>query len=281
MKIQTVETKNMIIKSNLPASDYVVNPYIGCSHKCHYCYASFMKRFTGHSEDWGSFVDIKHCSPMKIPRNMSGKTLLFSSVTDPYQPLEQKYRSSRKILQQLKSTPAHIEILTKSHLVTQDIDLFLQFPDIRIGISMNTLNDSFRKDMEPGASSVPKRLNALKELHNAGVSTYLFVSPIFPCITNIEQLVQETSPYVQEICFENLNLRGKQTEYILSYIREKYPALFPLYQNIFIHHQTEYWKETEKFIHSLETRYPIKFTNYFYHDQIKKRKEKSNECTIS
>ena len=270
MKIQTVEAKNLIVKSNLPASDYVVNPYIGCSHQCRYCYASFMKRFTGHSEAWGTFVDIKQCARMKFPRNLSQKTLLFSSVTDPYQPLEKKYGATREILEKLIGIPVKTEILTKSYSVTQDINIFKQLSNIRIGISMNSLDDSFRKDMEPGASSVAQRIKALRELHEAGLSTYAFISPIFPGITDIEHLVDAVTPYVEEICFENLNLRGVQIKYMLSYIQDKDPSLVPLYQKIYLQHQTDYWEAQESLIHSLESQYSVKFTNYFYHNKIKK-----------
>lgn len=270
MKIQTIETKNLIVKSKLPASDYVVNPYVGCSHQCRYCYASFMKRFTGHSEAWGTFVDIKQCPNTKLPRNLSQKTLLFSSVTDPYQPLEKKYGATRKILTQLIGSPAKTEILTKSYLVTQDIDLFKKLSNVRIGISMNSLDDPFRKDMEPGASPVAQRIKALKELHEAGLSAYAFLSPIFPGITDIEQLVDAVAPYVEEICFENLNLRGAQIKYILSYIQDKYPSLVPLYQEIYLQHQMDYWETLKHSIHSLESHYPVKFTNYFYHNKIRK-----------
>lgn len=270
MKIQTIEAKNLIVKSKLPASDYVVNPYVGCSHQCRYCYASFMKRFTGHSEAWGTFVDIKQCPHTKFPRNLSQKTLLFSSVTDPYQPLEKKYGATRKILTQLIGIPAKTEILTKSYLVTQDINLFKQLSNVRIGISMNSLDDSFRKDMEPGASPVAQRIKALRELHEAGFSTYAFLSPVFPGITDIELLVDTVAPYVEEICFENLNLRGVQIKYILSYIQAKYPSLVPLYQKIYLQHQTDYWETMENLIYALSFQYPVKFTNYFYHNKIKK-----------
>lgn len=281
MKIQTIEAKNMSVKSDLPASDYVINPYVGCSHRCRYCYASFMKRFTGHTEEWGTFVDVKQCPSWKLPRNIAGKTLLLSSVTDPYQPLEVKYGATGKALRHILGTPAKIEILTKSHLVTKDIDLFLQFSNIRIGISMNTLDDSFRRDMEPGASSVARRLDALKRLRQAGLATYLFVSPIFPGLTDLDRLVAEAAPYVQEICFENLNLRGAQKDCILSYIEETHPSLAPLYQSIYLHQRTEYWKELEDRIQTLQTKYPVPFTNYFYHDQIRKRKEPAHEHKVS
>lgn len=273
MKIQTVNVKNLIVKSNLPASDYVINPYVGCTHQCKYCYASFMKRFTKHTEKWGDFVDIKQCPQMKIPKKISQKTVLISSVTDPYQPLEKKYAVTRQILQQLIGTSAKIEILTKSQLVIRDIDLLKKIPDIRVGISMNTLQETFRREMEPRASSISQRIDTLKRLHNVGIPTYLFISPVFPGITNLEELVESVSKYVEEICFENLNLRGSQKETILSYIKERYPSLLPLYQDLYVRCQTDYWNKMEQQILTFADQYPIKFTNYFYHDQIKKKEE--------
>lgn len=86
MIIKDVETKNVLTKSNLPVSDYSVNPYVGCIHACKYCYASFMKRFTGHPEEWGSFLDVKHWPEIKNPRKYTGKELFFGSVTAPYNP---------------------------------------------------------------------------------------------------------------------------------------------------------------------------------------------------
>lgn len=280
MNIQTVTAKNLIVKSNLPASDYVINPYIGCSHRCKYCYASFMKRFTGHTEKWGDFVDVKQCTKMKVPRNLSQKTVLLSSVTDPYQPLEKKYKATRQVLEQLTEIPAKIEILTKSNLVIRDIDILKNIQNIRVGISMNTLEEPFRREMEPGASPVSQRLDAIKKLDNAGIPAYLFISPIFPGITDLENLIRAVSGYVEEICFENLNIRNAQSDDVFSYIKEKYPSLLPIYQRIYLKHQTDYWDKMEQQIFSLQKHYPIKFTNYFYHDKIKKRRS-SNEHTIS
>lgn len=270
MKIRTIPVKNLIVKSNLPSSDYVINPYVGCSHKCHYCYATFMKRFSRHSEEWGSFVDIKQCSLKRFPRNLDGKTLLLSSVTDPYQPLEKSYGATRQVLRQLVGFSGKLEILTKSHLVTRDIDLFRQFPKLQIGLSLNTLNDRFRQAMEPRASSVNQRINALKTLSENGISTYLFISPIFPELTEIKPLIAELTPHIKKVCFENLNLRGSQIPKILSYIESEYPHLLSLYQDIYLHHNMEYWKQSETLIDSLKPLYPIEFVNYFYH---KKQKE--------
>ena len=85
--IKEIETKGVMTKSNLPVSDYSVNPYVGCVHGCKYCYASFMKRFTNHPEPWGDFVDVKYWTPIKNPKKYAGKEAFIGSVTDPYQPV--------------------------------------------------------------------------------------------------------------------------------------------------------------------------------------------------
>ena len=66
--IREVETKNIMTKSSLPVGGYSVNPYVGCTHDCKYCYASFMMRFTGHTEEWGTFLDVKHWPKIKNPK---------------------------------------------------------------------------------------------------------------------------------------------------------------------------------------------------------------------
>lgn len=274
MKISKTQSKSILVRSNLPASDYVANPYSGCTHNCRYCYASFMKRFTGHTEEWGTFIDIKEYESDKLPKSLNGKTVLLSSVTDPYNPYEMKYRKSREILELLSHTNAHVEILSKSDLMIHDIELLRRIPDLSVGISLNTLDDSFRKDMEPGAPSVHRRLKALETLHNAGIETYLFISPIFPYISDINAIVNAASGSVNKICFENLNLRGSARTVILNYIAESYPQYLAGYKAIYEQGDLSYWKQIETDITELSKAYKIPFTNFFYHNKIKKRGNK-------
>ena len=78
--IQDVETKNIMTKSALPVGGYSVNPYVGCTHGCKYCYASFMKRFTGHTEPWGTFLDVKHWPAIKNPQKYKGQRVVIGDV---------------------------------------------------------------------------------------------------------------------------------------------------------------------------------------------------------
>ena len=84
-KICDIDVKSVRTKSNLPVSDYSVNPYVGCTHACRYCYASFMKRFTNHPKPWGEFLDVKHWPEMTNPEKYKGKELFIGSVTGPIQ----------------------------------------------------------------------------------------------------------------------------------------------------------------------------------------------------
>lgn len=276
MKISKTTAKQILVKSNLPASDYVANPYSGCTHNCQYCYASFMKRFTGHSEDWGTFIDIKEYQSNKLPANLNDKVILLSSVTDPYNPYELKYHNSRKILELLKNSGANIEILSKSDLMVHDIELLKQIPNLTVGISMNTLDDNFRKEMEPNAPSIERRIKALKTLYSEGISTYLFISPIFPYISDISSIVEVVHNFVDKICFENLNLRGASKDIILNYISTEYPKYLPDYRNIYNKGDTSYWKNLELQIDELSKKYNIPFINFFYHSKIKKGAKKND-----
>ena len=88
-------------KSTLPVGGYSVNSYVGCTHGCKYCYASFMKRFTGHTEPWGTFLDVKHWPAIKNPRKYAGQRVVIGSVTDGYLPQEEQFENTRKLLEQL------------------------------------------------------------------------------------------------------------------------------------------------------------------------------------
>ncbi|MHA1965128.1 MAG: radical SAM protein [Candidatus Thorarchaeota archaeon] len=234
MIVNKVTAKSIITKSNIPGIDFVINPYIGCQHACIYCYAEFMKRFTGHGgETWGEFIDVKQYDWEKIkPEKYDDKTLLLSSVTDPYTPLEIKYGNTRRVLEKLIGTKAALSILTKSSLVERDIDLFKQFEDIQVGISLNSLDEEFVRTIEPRASRPQDRLRALQKISDAGVSTYIFVSPIFPKISDWESIVEAALPITDDFRFENLNFRGHNIPRIMRLISDRYPRLLDYYNEI-------------------------------------------------
>ena len=290
--INEIETGNILSKSNLPVCEYSVNPYVGCTHACKYCYASFMKRFTGHMEQWGTFLDVKNWKEIKNPEKYKGKELFIGSVTDPYNPQEEKYRRTRALLEQLKGSGAKLSIATKSDLILRDLDLIKTFPNARVSWSINTLDENFRADMD-NAVSIERRLAAMKAFYLAGVRTTCFISPIFPGITDIKAIIRRAMSQCNLIWLENLNLRGGYKNVIMEYIQEKYAQLLPLYQEIYDCKNRSYWtmldKELKAYAAEIGLDYvtnddsmtrdfnaPPVIVNYFYHEQIKKSARKDN-----
>lgn len=269
---RVIEVKDYVTKSNLPASDFVINSYVGCPHGCKYCYARFMKRFTGHNEEWGSFIDIKECSKPINTNKLTGKSVFLSSVTDCYNPFEQKYGITRKILEQLKSINCQLTISTKSSLILRDIDLLKQCKKLTVSLSINTLDEDFKNDMD-NADSIEKRIDTLKQLHENGIYTVLFMSPIFPKITDFRAIIEKTENFVDEYWFENLNLRGEYKSPILSYIYRKYPELKELYKDIFIYGDKSYWTALSQDIENYCKQKKLNYKNYFYHEQLVKNRK--------
>ena len=288
--VREIAAKDILTKSNLPVVDYAANPYVGCSHGCKYCYASFMKRFTRHPEPWGTFLDVKHWGALKNPQKYAGKSLFLGSVTDPYLPEEAIYGRTRALLEQLQGVDVRLSIQTKSDLVLRDLALIRTFPNARVGFSINTLDESFKDDMDR-AVSIHRRLDAMKQLHDAGIRTTCFISPIFPYITDVLAIIEQVKAQCNLIWLENLNLRGSYKPVILKYIREKYPTLLPRYEEIYIHGSRFYWKALDTEVRSYAQQNgldyvrnddtmqppfdaPPTIVNYFYHEEIKKTARK-------
>jgi DNA repair photolyase len=266
-----INVREIATKSKLPDADYVINPYVGCPHKCIYCYAEFMKRFTNHREEWGKFLDIKQCGKPIDTKMLSGKSVLISSVTDAYNPYEAKYKATQSVLNQLADTDVKVEILTKSKLILRDLDILKKLRFLRVGISLNTLDDTFRRYTEPLASPIKDRLEALSILKSEGIKTYLFVSPIFPGITKVEEIIDKVGAGVDMMCFENLNLRAGYKERVLKFINGYSPDLYPLYNEIFCRNNKSYWEDLRLFIEDKCTQNKIPYKIYFYHEKIKKQ----------
>ncbi|MFW9818407.1 MAG: radical SAM protein [Candidatus Thorarchaeota archaeon] len=270
MKIEFREAKNLITKSNIPSIDYVINPYTGCQHGCIYCYAEFMIRFTGHKgEKWGQFLDVKTFDLDKIkPQKYNGKVILLSSVTDPYLPLEKKYQNTRKILEKLVGTEAEISILTKSKLVLRDLDLFKKFKNIRVGVSISSLDVEFAKVIERAASNPLDRLDAIKQISKAGIETYTFISPYFPEITNFKAIIKEIKDFTDRFLFENLNFRPHNIPRIMKIIKEHYPKLLPKYKEIQKDHT--YWDILEQEITNYCQQENLNYEIEFHHGGFSK-----------
>jgi DNA repair photolyase len=223
MKITETKCKTALSKSNLPGLDYSLNPYRGCQHSCCYCYVPNVLRLK--RENWGNFVDVKTNIPVVLAKELKSKKpgiVALSTVTDPYQPVENKYKLTRYCLEQLliHNFPVHIQ--TKSNLVTRDTDIISKFKDVEVMFSIGTINDSERKTLEPFSSSIQKRLDAMKQISDLGIYTTVFFGPVYPTIKK-QDLPDIINTFVEfgakEIMVDKFNLKPG----ILQVLEEKMP----------------------------------------------------------
>ena len=210
MKVKEIFAKTILTKTAISSFDYCINPYVGCGHGCRYCYASFMKRFTGHLEPWGEFIDVKvnafYLLRKQLKRAKQGVVAL-STVTDPYQPIEKKYRLTRKCLEALLETQFSVNLLTRSSLCLRDMDLFKQFQNIKVGLSITTHDERIRKMFEPNSPSIQSRVNTLRTLRQEKIQTYAFVGPMLPL--DPKPMVAMLDGLVDEVLIDRMNYPNK------------------------------------------------------------------------
>lgn len=279
-KINEIQAKTILTKTSLPGCDYVVNPYNGCQFACMYCYAAQIARWKHPNEEWGSYLDVKLNAPellKKELKNVSG-TIFFSSVTDPYVGLEAKYQLIRKCLEVLVDAnyPDKISLQTKSPLITRDIDLLKQLKDVSVGFTVTTLNDKVSRFLEVEAPPVSARIDAIRKLTDAGISTYAFIGPVLPHFIKSKKEINHLLDILQsagitEVWFEHINLNPKIKSRLFNYLKEKSPELISDFEQA---DTLEYRQKLEKVIYEcLEGRnLKLGLNKIIYHHDLPKKK---------
>lgn len=267
--IKEIQAKSILTPSKLPDADFVINPYIGCRFGCTYCYASFMARYSGKDiHDWGKFVYAKTNAPELLEKELKklknfgqSKSICISSVTDPYQGVEAKYRLTRQCLEVLADYgfEGTIGILTKSDLVLRDSDILKRLKNVEVGLTITSTDDSISRYFEQFAPTVSQRLKALKELNAQHIKTYAFVGPLLPHFVadpqKLDQLFREVSETgTKEVYVEHLNL----SNYILGRLRTEMPDLDKTIVTKFYESKTVgYREELDMLIGECVTRYGL------------------------
>lgn len=205
MIVKEILAKSVLNKSKI--FDYCLNPYTGCQINCTYCYARlFMRRYSGHKEAWGSFVDVKVNAPDLLKKQLARTRkgiVWISSVCDPYQPLEAKYRLTERCLKELAERQFPVNIQTKSKLALRDLALFQEFEKIKVGVTITTNDEEIAKIFEPRASSIDDRIQVLRNVHEAGIETFAFIGPLLP--GNPERLVERLSGIADKVYIDKMN----------------------------------------------------------------------------
>jgi len=197
-EVRPDSTRTIINRVDSPdiSFHWSINPYRGCEHGCIYCYARPDHERLGYScgLDFETKIIAKFEAPQLLRRELAhpkwqGETIVFSGVTDPYQPVEREHRITRGCLEVIAECRQCVGIVTKSRLVLRDLDLLKELARhnaVRVGLSVTTLDNRLASKMEPRASSPAERLETLAALRDAGVQTFAMLAPIIPGLNDRE-----------------------------------------------------------------------------------------------
>ena len=228
VKVIRTKARRAFSPTKIPGARWVINQYIGCQHACRYCYAKFMCKWYDYGK-WGSWIIVRE----NIPELVRGKYVVgkvyMSSISDPYQPIEEKLELTKKILENMNKR-IKISILTKSDLVLRDVELFKRFKNIEVGLTVNGFEESVKNDLEPYSPSIRRRVDALKRLYESGIKNYAFISPIIPKLTDVEKIIADTRGFVTYYFFEFLNFRAAGAEF-RRFLRDKYWEAYEVTSN--------------------------------------------------
>ncbi len=213
-----METKNALSKSGLENTDYSLNPYVGCSHACVYCYAPFVLKKDPF--EWKNNIIVKKNLPEILSRELPKKSgsILIGSVTDAYQPCEEIYEITRKSLIKMVYYQPETTILTKSDLVLRDLDIISKFEKIEIGFTINTFDEKLKNIIEPNSPPIERILKALEKIN---VRKYVMIAPIHKDIMNeIENMFRIFSDLnVSYVIMDKFRYRNGMNENILPYFQ--------------------------------------------------------------
>jgi DNA repair photolyase len=245
---EEVECKTALTRVRGMAFRWSINPYRGCTHGCHYCFARSTHFYYDLDADaeFSSIIFVKQniAEVLRLELSSSGwrrQRVVIGTATDPYQPIEGKYRLTRAVLEACLAFRTPVSIITKSSLVIRDLDLLAELA-ARLGCTVNfsitTLDRELWKKLEPGTAPPTQRLRALQRLSAAGVHAGVLLAPIVPGLTathaNLEEVARAAAAH--HACFlaaNVLNLGVGVKEHFLEYLRKDFPWLLGTYRHLY------------------------------------------------
>lgn len=180
-EVREVDAKSALTVCRMPGEPWSLNPYMGCSHDCAYCYVPDV----AHVERprWASYVVVKRNLPTLLAKEVHRKErrdVFLSSATDPYQPVEGTHLVTRRCVEVLARVDWPLTVLSRNPLMRRDLGLFQRFSDLSIGMSVPTLDDEMRRLVEPAAPTIEARLRTLRALADEGLRPYANLAPCYP-----------------------------------------------------------------------------------------------------
>ncbi|MGB3273831.1 MAG: PA0069 family radical SAM protein, partial [Xanthobacteraceae bacterium] len=248
----TLDTARKVISRNTSPDigfDRSINPYRGCEHGCVYCFARPTHAYMGLSPglDFESKLFAKPDAPSLLEQELAApgyepRLIAIGTNTDPYQPIEREHKIMRGILEVLERAGHPVGIVTKSALVTRDIDILSRMAQrnlVKVALSVTTMDPKLARSMEPRAATPAKRLEALKLLSEAGIPTTVMVAPIIPALNDseIERIVDAAAfAGVKEASYVLLRLplevRDLFREWLMAHYPDRYRHVFTLIRDM-------------------------------------------------
>lgn len=225
-----------------------INPYRGCYHQCRFCYARKSHRYLDENgvDDWGRRIYFKINAPAVLRTELAKRSwrheyVAIGTVTDPYQPLEGKYRLTRGILEALADYQTPAGLITRSPLVVRDIDVLTRLARVAgasVSISIATLDEALAREIEPTVASPRQRLRAVRRLAEAGIKTNVALAPVLPSITDSQENVSAVVSAAREagaahVWHNTLYLHEVTRDAFFSYLREYRPKLVAEYTTLY------------------------------------------------
>ena len=248
VRYEEVECKSVLNRVQGMDFRWSINPYKGCVHGCHYCFA---RRYHGFidlnpDDDFSSLILVRTNAPEVLRRELSRRswkreTVALGTATDPYQPIEGRYRLTRGILEALRDFRTPVGIVTKGTMIVRDIDVLADLArraGASVCMSITTLDRDTWRRLEPGTAPPHQRLRAVQRLSEAGVEAGVLVAPIVPGMTDasadLRDLVKAAADHgARFVGARILALQGTVKDHFLGFMREEYPELLAEYRRLF------------------------------------------------
>jgi DNA repair photolyase len=239
-----------------------LDPYVGCEHRCAYCYAIH------HAEtDWAAEIlvhrDFRARLGAEIARHPP-QPIYLGWNTDPYQPAEATHGQTRAAIEILADAGWTPCVLTKSDLVVRDIDLLARIPDASVGISLALDDEGLRALLEPGPPPNGRRVEALRRVREAGVATYALVCPVIPFLTDVAAIVASVAPWADSVYVYRLAVGSEADRSWLglrAVLERERPDLIALIASIVFAPDHPYWAGVERSVESLRPRTACRIEN--------------------
>ncbi len=271
---QEVDCRSALNRVHGMPFQWTLNPYRGCTHACHYCFA---RRYHAQLElnagdEFSSVILVKRNFVEVLARELdrpgwSRQQVALGTATDPYQPIEGRYRLTRRTLEALALGRTPVGLVTKGPMIVRDRDVLLELSRVAsctVYMSVPTVDDDAWRALEPGTAHPLQRLRAVRELANAGLSVGVLMAPIVPGFTSSRSKLERTLKAIAEhgarfVGCNVMYLQDGTRTHFMQFLEREFPAMRPRFETLYArkHPPDTYTRELKAMVRVLQDRYGL------------------------